>query len=88
MKGCITKNDKGDYLLVPQKGAKVILTNSGDVAGHVGQQVKISGAFLDLKEPIDKSKPETKAQVLREFRILKLDVLAPTCSAPSTKRKR
>jgi hypothetical protein len=87
MQGCISKDDKGDYVLVPRKGAKVVLSNSADVAGHLGQQVKISGAFVNAKDPLDPSKPQTKAQAVHEFRVIKLDVLAQTCSAPAKKKK-
>jgi hypothetical protein len=87
MKGCISRDDKGEYVLVPKKGAKVVLSNSGDVAGHLGQQVKISGAFVNAKDPLDPSKPQTKAQVAHEFRVIKLDVLAQTCSATAKKKK-
>jgi hypothetical protein len=92
MKGCITKDDNGNYLLVPPRGVKVRLTSSDEVARHVGQQVKLSGAFVDADEPgasspAAESQSESKSRVVREFRVGKVDVVSQSCSAPPTKKK-
>jgi hypothetical protein len=94
MKGCIAKDPDGDYFLVPQHGRRVQLTSSADLGTHVGQQVKLSGAFVDAEEPDPRSStsPSTpsatggKPHTIREFRVLKVDVLSATCPAPQAKK--
>ena len=88
MKGCIHRDNSGGYVLVPQKGEKVRLNNYADVASHEGQQVKISGAFVDAQEPSDPAKPGQKAPVVREFRVVKVDVISTTCILPAGKKKK
>ena len=92
MKGCIAKDENGNYLLVPPHGVKVKLNNSEDVAKHVGQQVKLSGAFVDAEEPTipppaTGSHPASKSRVVREFRVVRVDVVSQTCSSPPAKKK-
>jgi hypothetical protein len=94
MKGCISKDTGGDYFLVTRRGTKVQLANSADVSSHVDQQVKLSGAFVDAEKPdpdpgasSGNSAETGKNHPAREFRVIKVDVLAPTCSAPAAKRK-
>jgi hypothetical protein len=92
MKGCIAKDENGNYLLVPLRGVKVRLNSSDEVSMHVGQQVKLSGAFVDADEPASSSpaagsQSASKSGVVREFRVVKVDVLSQSCSAPPTKKK-
>lgn len=92
MKGCIAKDESGNYLLVPARGVKVRLNSSDEVARHLGQQVKIGGAFVDADEsggssPAPDSQAASKSRVVREFRVVKVDVVSQSCSAPSTKKK-
>ena len=87
IKGCIVKDSHGGYLLVPQRGEKVRLNSSGDIANHEGQEVKVSGAFVDAPEPSDPA-PGQKAPVVREFRVVKVDVLSTTCTLPAGKKKK
>lgn len=91
MKGCVTKDENGNFLLTPPRGVKVKLNNSDDVAKHVGQQVKISGAFVDAEEPSASaaagSQPASKSRVVREFRVVKVDVISQACSSPPAKKK-
>jgi len=90
MKGCITKDENGNYLLAPPRGVKVKLNNSDDVAKHIGQQVKLSGAFVDAEEPhapAAGSQPASKSPVVREFRVVKVDVVSQTCSSSPSKKK-
>lgn len=94
--GCLSKDASGDYFLALTHGRKVHLTSSGDVASHVGQQVKLSGAFVDA--PQEETKPATpasnsqsdasgKQHTAREFRVVKVDMLSTTCAAPPAKSK-
>lgn len=95
MKGCVAKDSDGDYFLVPQHGRRVQLTPSADLGAHVGQQVKLSGAFIDAEEADPKSSDsqgapsaaEGKPHTIREFRVLKVDVLSATCLPTPPKKK-
>jgi hypothetical protein len=97
MKGCIAKDLDGDLFLVPQHGKRVQLSGSADIGSHVGQQVKLSGAFVDADEREThestssgnggSSSSGSKPHTVREFRVLKVDVLSSTC-APESSRKR
>ena len=92
MKGCITKDENGNYLLTPPRGVQVKLNNSDDVAKHLGQQVRLSGAFVDAPEPSTsspaaESQPASKSRVVREFHVVKVDVVSQTCSSPPSKKK-
>ena len=92
MKGCIAKDENGNYLLVPLRGVKVRLNSSDELSRHVGQQVKLSGAFVDADEPATpppaaESQSASKSRVVREFRVAKVDVVSQSCSAPPTKKK-
>jgi len=94
MKGCIAKDANGDYLLVPQRGKKVRLSTSGEIAAHLGQQVRLSGAFVDADDADADSARSGggssgpgKHHPVREFRVLKVDVISATCPAVPTKKK-
>lgn len=95
MKGCVVKDPDGDYFLVPQHGRKVQLTPSADLSTHVGQQVKLSGAFIDAEaadpkpsgSPGAPSTADGKPHTIREFRVLKVDVLSAACPAAPPKKK-
>lgn len=93
MRGCIVKDDHG-YLLQPPKGIRVRLDNSDQVTQHVGSQVRVSGAFVDAND--DTSPPssklpqgngETPGHRVREFRVVKLDVLSQTCTPAGGKKR-
>ena len=91
MRGCISKNDEGEYFLVPQRGTKVQLRSAEDLAPHVGQQVKVSGSFIDppASPPRASTSPEISApndiHHDHEFHVLKIDILSPSC--PAGKKK-
>jgi hypothetical protein len=85
MKGCLVKDEEKGIVLVSQRGSKVPVSSAEDLSSHIGQQVKASGAFVekDKDDPGDansSSKPDDKLHPEHEFRILKMDVLSPTCS--------
>ena len=97
MRGCVAKDENGNYLLVPPRGVKVRLKGSDDVAARVGQQVKVSGAFIDADEDNSTTQGSSttsyanangtsKHHPIREFRVVKMDVISQTCTAPA-KRK-
>ena len=96
MRGCVAKDENGNYLLVPVRGVKVRLKDSDDVAARVGQQVKVSGAFIDADEDNSTTQGSSttsgnpngtsKYHPVREFRVVKIDVISQTCTAPA-KRK-
>jgi len=87
MRGCVNKNDAGEYFLVPQRGPKVQLESKEDLAPHIGQQVKASGSFIDPpgSAPHSSSSPRTNPvkdiHHDHEFRVLKLEVLSVNCPA-------
>ena len=88
MKGCLVKEGENGVALISQRGSRIPLTGPEDLSSHIGQQVKASGAFVDedkdKKEPADpnsSSKPDSQVHPEHEFRVLKVDVLSPTCSA-------
>jgi hypothetical protein len=95
MKGCVAKDPDGDYFLVPQHGRRVQLTPSAELGTHVGQQVKLSGAFIDAEEPDPRPSGSTspssptdgKPHTIREFRVLKVDVVSAACPATPSKKK-
>jgi len=95
MRGCLAKDDNGGYVLQWSRSGRVKLSSSEDLAAHLGQQVKIAGAFSDTSEPGPSGSSSggsgagsgEKRHGSREFRVLKVDVLSPTCSsAPARKR--
>lgn len=94
MRGCIVQDQNGNYLLAPPRGVKVRLSSSDDVSKHVGQLVKVSGAFVDADESNGaapavspgSSQSTAKTRVVREFRVIKVDVISQTCNAPPKKK--
>jgi hypothetical protein len=94
MKGCVVKSPEGEYFLVSQRGSRVKLDVAEDIASHVGQLVRASGAFVDTHE--QGSSPSAPNSVgssgkgvlhpEREFRVLKIDVLSQTCAVASGKK--
>jgi len=93
MKGCIAREASGAYFLVPQRGKKVQLNSSEDIVSHVDQQVRISGAFVDAYEADAKSSAGggssngTGKRPVREFHVVKVDVITATCPLLSAKKK-
>ncbi|HEU5231933.1 MAG TPA: hypothetical protein VFU50_03665 [Terriglobales bacterium] len=90
MKGCLVKDAENGIVLVSQRGSKVPVSSAEDLASHIGQQVKASGAFVakdkdDPSDPNSSSKPDDKLHPEHEFRVLKIEVLAPSC-APIKKK--
>ena len=91
MRGCLGKNDRGEYFLAPQRGPKVQLRSAEDLAAHVGQQVKASGAFIDPpgSAPHSSSSPaiDPSKDIAHdhEFRVLKIEVVSQSC--PAAKKK-
>ena len=91
MRGCITRNDEGQYFLVSQRGAKVQLKSTEDLATRVGQQVRASGAFVDATPATPNisgstSRVTPNLHPEHEFRILKIEVLSETCSVGKKKK--
>jgi hypothetical protein len=94
MKGCVVKNAEGEYFLVPQRGSRVKLDAAEDIASHLGQLVRASGAFVDTHE--QGSSPSAPSSIgprgkdvlhpEREFRVLKIDVLSQTCAVAPGKK--
>lgn len=85
MKGCLVKDAENGIILVSQRGSKVPVSSAEDLSSHIGQQVKASGAFVekDKDDPVDpnsSSKSDDKLHPDHEFRVLKIEVLSPTCS--------
>jgi hypothetical protein len=95
MKGCVVKTAEGEYFLVSQRGSRVKLDAAEELASHVGQQVRASGAFVDTHEKGPAaSAPSTMGSsgrnVLhpeREFHVLKIEVLSQTCATTSAKKR-
>ena len=92
MKGCLVKDAENGIVLVSQRGSRVPVSSVEDLSAHIGQQVKASGAFVekdkDKDDPVDpnsSSKPDDKLHPEHEFRVLKIDVLSPTCSLAKKK---
>lgn len=83
MKGCIASSGENEYSLVAQRGSRVRLDSAENLASHVGQQVKISGTFVEPSETAPQSDSSSsksdKLHPARDFRVLKLDVLSQTC---------
>lgn len=97
MRGCVSKNEdaSGGFLLETARGHRVKLNSLDDLTTHVGQEVKVSGGFVDAKDPDDDSSPSgsltspgsaatAKSNPNREFKVVKLEVMSATC--PSKKR--
>ena len=94
MRGCIVKSQSGDYALAPARGVKVRLNNPDEVIKHVGQHVKVSGAFIDADDDTpmtaesSASGPNSSGSSKhREFRVVKIEVISTTCAAAAGKRK-
>ena len=93
-RGCISKDSAGNYFLDMSHGRKMQLDASPDIAAHVGQQVKVSGAFVDVSTEENSSDSQTSPgssaanqhHAVREFQVMKVDVLATTCTAPPKKK--
>lgn len=90
VKGCIAHDASGDFFLVPQRGAKVPLAASSDVATHANQQVRVHGSFIDAEhadaDPAD-GQADNKKHIVREFRVVKVDVLSATCPVSASRKK-
>jgi hypothetical protein len=91
MRGCLSRDASGAYLLQTQRGEKVKLNSAEDLTSHVGQQVKVSGSFVNPNagRPHSSSSPKQlpKREGMPEFQTVKVDVLAQTCTVPSPKKK-
>lgn len=94
MRGCVSKNEdaSGGFLLQTARGHKVRLNSLEDLTNHVGQEVKVSGGFVDAKDPDDDSSASgsltspgsasaAKSNPTREFKVVKLEVVAASCTA-------
>jgi hypothetical protein len=94
MHGCISKDEtaSGGFLLQTVHGHQVRLNSLEDLTTHLGQEVKVSGGFVDAKDPADESSPSgstttagsasaNKSNPNREFKVMKLEVLSATCAA-------
>ena len=84
MKGCLVRDGEKGFVLVSQRSSKVPISSAEDLSNHLGQQVKASGAFVekekaDPADPNSSGKPDNKLHPEYEFRVLKIDVLSPTC---------
>ncbi|GEM_PF-3274960 len=88
MKGCLVNDGEKGVALLSQRGSTVSVSSAEDLSSHIGQQVRASGAFVEKDESSDPKpagKPENKLHPEREFRVMKIDVLSPTC--PAGKKK-
>lgn len=90
MKGCLTKDEGGTYLLQTRHSANVKLDSAEDLNPRVGQLVKVTGTFVDThpgtdggKSGADQSHANSSMQPhsTHSFRVFKVDVLSQTCSA-------
>ena len=90
MKGCLTKDDGGTYLLQTRHSANVKLDSAEDLNPRVGQLVKVTGTFVDThlendggRTRADQSHASSSKQAYstHAFRVFKIDVLSQTCSA-------
>ena len=90
MKGCLTKDEGGTYLLQTRHSAKVKLESTEDLNSRLGQLVKVTGTFVDTHAGTDtgtsgagQSHPDSSMQAhsTHAFRVFKVDVLSQTCSA-------
>lgn len=87
MKGCLTKDENGVYVLQTQRNAKVKLDSAEDLAPRVGRQIKVTGAFVDAQSgssstaaAANRSNSSEKSHSVRAFRVFRVDVLSQTCS--------
>lgn len=90
MKGCLTKDEGGTYLLQTRHSARVKLDTTEDLSPQVGQLVKVTGTFVDThpendggRSRADQSHANSSMQPhsTHAFRVFKVDVLSQTCSA-------
>jgi hypothetical protein len=88
MKGCLTKDEGGAYVLQTQRNAKVRLDSAEDLAPRIGRQIKVTGAFVDTQSSgaasdpnRSSSRPSERSHSVRVFRVFKVDVLSQTCNA-------
>jgi len=88
MKGCLTRDETGAYLLQTQRSGKVKLDSVEDLSSRVGRQIKITGTFEDTQPGSSaasavngsNSNPSERPHSVRAFRIFKVDVLSQTCT--------
>lgn len=94
MRGCVSKDEgeSGGFLLQTARGHKVRLNSPEDLTTHVGQEVKVSGGFVDADDAGNASSASgsmtapgiassAKANPNREFKVVKVEVVSVTCSA-------
>ena len=89
MKGCLTKDEGGTYLLQTRHGAKVKLDSPEDLNPRVGQLVKVTGTFVDTHPGTEggtsgnqsHANSSMQAHPTHAFRVFKVEVLSQTCSA-------
>ena len=94
MRGCVSKDESssGGFLLQTARGHKVRLNSLDDLTTHVGQEVKVSGGFVDADDSsnassasgsttIQNSASSAKTNPNREFKVLKVEVVSATCQA-------
>jgi hypothetical protein len=93
MRGCVGKDDGGNYVLQPTRGLRVRLNSSEDLAKHLGHEVKAVGTFPNSQQN-SSSKPSNSAGSSgknglhdeRVFRVLRLDTISQTCRVPARKK--
>ena len=98
MRGCVSKDEdpSGRFLLQTARGHRVRLNSIEDLTNHVGQEVKVSGGFVDVDDPVSQSSASgsttpgsasvAKSNPNREFKVVKLEVVSSTCPVKSNKR--
>jgi hypothetical protein len=88
MKGCLTKDESGAYVLQTQRNAKVKLESPEDLSSRVGRQIKVTGVFVDPQSgggasAANQSRANSSLppHSVRAFRVFRIDVLSQICSA-------
>jgi Protein of unknown function (DUF5818) len=100
MRGCVRQdeNGSGGFVLQTARGHRVRLNSLEDLTTHVGQEVKVSGGFVDAKDPSDDSSASgstttpgsassAKANPNREFKVVKLETVSTTCPAVKSNKR-
>jgi hypothetical protein len=93
MRGCVGKDDVGNYVLQPTRGLRVRLISNEDLARHLGHEVRAVGTFPNSQQN-SSSKPSNSAgssaknrlPAEREFRVLRLDTISQTCRVTAKKK--
>lgn len=98
MRGCVSKDEDANrgFLLQTPRGHRVRLNSLEDLTTHIGQEVKVTGGFVDVDDPVSQSSASgsttpggasvAKSNPNREFKVVKLEVVSSTCPVKSNKR--